>query len=273
MPATRAVPKEMLTVVDRPVIEYVVAEAQEAGIERFVFVIGPGKRAIKDHFSPGRALQARLRQKGLTSPIAAISGGLPPRSAVTFALQPTPLGLGHAVLCARDLVGDEPFAVLLPDVLSRGKPGCLSQIMETYEIVGGNVISVVECHPDETSRYGIANPGEPISESALAIRGIVEKPPPGTAPSNLRVNGRFILQPEIFDLLEKQSPGLGGEIQLSDAVSSLTGEQPLTGHRFRGRAFDCGSKEGFVAATIACAAEDPYLASVIDNEMHLRRGK
>jgi UTP--glucose-1-phosphate uridylyltransferase len=265
-PAARAIPKEMLTVVDQPVIQYAVAEAQEVGIERFVFVIGPTKRAIEDHFSGGRALETLLRERGQTSAIAAMNRGLPSPDAISFALQPTPLGLGHAVLCARDLIGDEPFAVLLPDVILHSKPGCLSQIMGTYNIVGGNVVSVQECSPDKTSQYGIVDPAGPISAIAFRIKGMVEKPRPGFAPSNLRLNGRYILQPEVFAHLAQLASGAAGEIQLTDAVARLVGDQPVTGHRFKGRSFDCGSKEGFIAANVALALEDSSLASIIWQE-------
>jgi UTP--glucose-1-phosphate uridylyltransferase len=266
LPATRAIPKEMLTVVDQPVIQYAVAEAQEAGIERFIFVVAPEKQAIEHHFSARQPLEALLRERGQASALAAMKRGLPALDAVSFALQPAPLGLGHAVWCARDLVGNEPFAVLLPDVVLRSKPGCLTQVMGTYAIVGGNVVSVQECRPSETSRYGVVDPDEGISTIAFRIKGMVEKPRPGSAQSNLRLNGRYVLQPEVFAHLAKIAPGAGGELQLTDAVASLIGEQPVTGHRFKGRSFDCGSKEGFIAANIAFAMENPALASIIRHE-------
>jgi len=266
LPATRSVPKEMLTVVDQPVIQYVVAEAREAGIDRFVFVISPQKRAIEDHFSGGKALKEILEGRGATSAIAVMNRDLPPVDAISFALQPTPMGLGHAVWCARRFVRDEPFAILLPDVIMRGEPGCLSQLMETYNVEGGNVVSIAECDPDRTSQFGIVDPAEAISTIAFRIKGAVEKPPPGSAPSNLRLNGRYILQPKVFEYLANAAPGAGGEIQLTDALAHLVREQALTGHRFHGRSFDCGSKEGLIAANVVLALANAELAPLVLRE-------
>jgi UTP--glucose-1-phosphate uridylyltransferase len=245
-PATRAVPKAMLPVMGRPVIEYIVDEARAAGIERVVIVTGPLGDAIENHF---KAPHSDL-----------------PAGTVSFARQPRPLGLGHAVWCAREFIDGEPFAVLTADVIMRGEPGGLAQILQTYERVGGNVVSVEECAQDQTGRYGIVAPGDAISEAAFRIDAMVEKPPPGAAPSNLKISGRYILQPRILDLLAQQKPGAGGEIQLTDAMVRLATEQRFFGHRFKGRFFDCGSREGLLAANIAFALEDPLLSQVVRRE-------
>jgi UTP--glucose-1-phosphate uridylyltransferase len=267
LPATKAIPKEMLTIVDKPLIHYAVEEARAAGIEHFIFVTGRNKAAIEDYFDVPFELQAALTERGLTTTVAKLSGGLPAAGATSFTRQHAPLGLGHAVWCARDIVGDEPFAVLLPDAIARGEPGCLAQIMETYALTGANVVSVEECNPHEVNRYGVVGVGEGVSKMAFRATAFVEKPEIGSAPSNLKISGRYILQPEIFRHLSRQDRGVGGEIQLTDAIARLAGEQPVFGHRFRGRSYDCGSREGLIAANVAFALDDPRLASIVRQEI------
>jgi UTP--glucose-1-phosphate uridylyltransferase len=251
LPATKAMPKEMLTVVDRPVIQYVVDEARAAGIEHLVFVTGRGKAAIEDHFDVQAELEAALRERGQTAELAELARELPAAGQTSFTRQQAPLGLGHAVWCAREIVGDEPFAVLLPDMIMRGEPSCLAQMMAVYRRTGGNVISVEECDPAETASYGIVGVGKDLGGGAFEITALVEKPRPAAAPSNLFINGRYILQPAIFDLLAHGKRGAGGEIQLTDAMRELAVSQPFYGCRFTGRTFDCGGKLGFLAANVA----------------------
>ncbi len=250
LPATKAMPKEMLTVVDKPLIQYAIEEAREAGIERFVFVTGRGKGAIEDHFDIAFELEATMESRGKS--LAPLGGTRFPPGAIVSVRQQQPLGLGHAVWCARHIVGDEPFAVLLPDELMLGTPGCLAQLVAAYRRVGGNVVSVLEVPPEETHRYGVVDPGRregPLVE----IRALVEKPAPGTAPSNLMLPGRYILQPEVMRLLDLGEKGAGGEIQLTDAMAKLIGEQPFHGLVFDGERHDCGNTAGFVIANLALA--------------------
>ncbi len=247
LPATKAVPKEMLTVVDRPVVQHVVDEAREAGIEHFIFVTGRGKAVIEDHFDIAFELDHTLQARGKTAAYEELKKDLPKAGQTSFTRQQAPLGLGHAVWCAREIVGDEPFAVLLPDMLSRG---CMSQMLKAYEQHGGNVIAVEEVKPEETHQYGIVAVGETFGQT-FEITGMVEKPKQGTAPSNFIISGRYILQPEIFSILERGETGAGGEIQLTDAMIRLAEQQPFYGLKFQGRSFDCGSKVGFLAANVA----------------------
>lgn len=258
LPATKAIPKELLPVVDRPLIQYAVDEAREAGIERFIFVTGRGKGPIEDHFDIAFELEATQRERG--KPIAALEGTrLAPGQAI-FLRQQEPLGLGHAIACAASIVPTEPFAVLLPDEFMHGSPGCLAQMVEAYDRVGGNLVSVLPVPREDVSSYGVIEPGE--SNGALTeVRGLVEKPPVDEAPSNLIISGRYILQPRIMEILATQGPGAGGEIQLTDAMQSLIGEQPFHAVTFDGRRYDCGSKLGFVEATIAVALERPDISS------------
>jgi UTP--glucose-1-phosphate uridylyltransferase len=253
LPATKAMPKEMLPVVDRPLIQWVVDEAREAGIEHFILVTGRNKAVIEDHFDVQVELEATLRERGKNAELEELHRELPQPGQMSFTRQQSPLGLGHAVWCARDLVGNEPFAVLLPDMIMRGEPGCLAQMVAVYEETGGNVISVEECDPKDTRSYGIVGVGEAVGDNAFKITAMVEKPAPRDAPSNLFINGRYILQPSIFDLLAKQTRGAGGEIQLTDAMKMLSELRPFTGVRFNGRSFDCGSKIGFLTANVAFA--------------------
>src|SRR5947209_10274389 len=216
LPATKAIPKEMLPVVDKPVIQYGVEEAREAGIEQFIFVTGRGKHIIEDHFDHAYELESLLSARDKTAELNSLLEGLPITGSVSFTRQQRPLGLGHAVWCARHIVGDEPFAVLLPDELMYGTPGCLAQMVEAYGQVGGNIVAALEVPDSETHKYGVIDPGA-TSGRLTEIRGMVEKPAPGTAPSNLMLPGRYILQPEVMRALDAQEAGPGGEIQLTHA--------------------------------------------------------
>lgn len=266
LPATKAMPKEMLTIVDRPVIQLAVDEAREAGIDHFVFVTGRNKGVIEDHFDKQFELEATLRQRGKVEELSLLDSDLPGAGQSSFTRQQEPLGLGHAVWCARELVGDEPFALLLPDMLVKAGTGCLAQMMPVYEERGGNVIAVEEVPEDEAHRYGIVdNAGS--QDDAFEISGMVEKPPRGEAPSNLMISGRYILQPEIFGLLESQTTGSGGEIQLTDAMIRLMDDQRFTGLRFDGETFDCGDKVGFLAANVAYALDRPDISDRFREEL------
>lgn len=255
LPATKAMPKEMLTVVDRPLIQYAVDEAREAGIEHFIFVTGRNKGVIEDHFDVQYELEATLSGRGKSEALALLAKDLPKPGSTSFTRQQVPLGLGHAVWCARELVGNEPFAVLLPDMLMKGEPGCLKQMVDVYAETGGNVLAVGECHPKETNLYGIVGVGATLDGAAFRISSMVEKPQPDVAPSNFYINGRYILQPQIFDLLSKQEKGAGNEIQLTDAMLRLMERQYFYGCRFDGETYDCGNKVGFLAANVAFALE------------------
>jgi UTP--glucose-1-phosphate uridylyltransferase len=252
LPATKSIPKEMITIVDRPLIQYAVDEAREAGIEQLIFVTGRGKSALVDYFDQAFELESTLRDKGKSLDV------LEPSNAkfgeIVSVRQQQPLGLGHAVWCARHIVGDEPFAVLLPDELMMGTPGCLPQMVEAYGRVGGNIVAALEVPDDETHKYGVIDPG--ASDGRLTeIRGMVEKPAPGTAPSNLMLPGRYILQPNVMRALDAQEKGAGGEIQLTDAMAKLIGNQPFHAYRFDGQRYDCGSAAGFVIANLAVALQ------------------
>ncbi|KPL52289.1 UTP--glucose-1-phosphate uridylyltransferase [Prosthecomicrobium hirschii] len=259
LPATKAVPKEMLTVVDRPVIQYIVDEASAAGIEHFIFVTGRNKAVIEDHFDIAYELEATLKSRNKTAELELLSRYQPPAGQTSFTRQQLPLGLGHAVWCARDIVGNEPFAVLLPDMIMKAETGCLAQMMQVYAETGGNVIAVEECDPALAHQYGIVGVGESRGADAFAITSMVEKPPKGTAPSNRFISGRYILQPEIFDHLSRHEKGAGGEIQLTDAMIRLMADQPFWGTRFKGETYDCGSKIGFLAANVAFGLDRPEL--------------
>jgi UTP--glucose-1-phosphate uridylyltransferase len=252
LPATKAMPKEMLPIVDRPLIQYAVDEAMEAGIEQMIFVTGRGKSAIEDHFDIAFELETTMSERGKSLEILDATRLKP--GAAAYVRQQEPMGLGHAVWCARDIVGDEPFAVLLADDFMLGKPGCLKQMVEAYNKVGGNLICAEEVPDDQTHRYGIITPG--TRDGALTeVKGLVEKPAPGTAPSNLSVIGRYILQPEVMRVLDGQEKGAGGEIQLTDAMAQMIGGQRFHGVTFAGTRYDCGDKAGFIQANIAVAME------------------
>jgi UTP--glucose-1-phosphate uridylyltransferase len=250
LPATKAVPKEMLTVVDRPLIQYAVEEALEAGIEQMIFVTGRGKTALEDHFDIAYELEAVMRGRGKSLDILASTRM--PAGAIASVRQQEPLGLGHAVWCAREIVGDEPFAVLLPDDLMVGEPGCLAQMVAAYEAVGGNIVCTEEVPAERTASYGIIAPG--ARDGRLTeIKGLVEKPRPEDAPSNLGIVGRYILQPEVMRVLDNPVKGAGGEIQLTDAMAALIGKQPFHGVTVDAERHDCGDKTGFVKANVALA--------------------
>jgi len=260
LPATKAMPKEMLTVVDRPLIQYAVDEATEAGIEHFVFVTGRNKGVIEDHFDRQFELETTLEMRGKDSALEQLRSDLPTAGRTSFTRQQEPLGLGHAVWCARQIVGDEPFALLLPDMLFQSRRGVLAQMMDAYERTGGNVIAVEEVPHAEVSSYGVVGRGEG-PENGFKVTGMVEKPRPEEAPSNLIISGRYILQPEVFDLIEDQPRGAGGEIQLTDAMQRLMQTQSFTGVKYEGQSFDCGSKVGFLTANIAYALDRPDIAA------------
>lgn len=259
LPATKAVPKEMLTVVDKPVIQYAVEEAKAAGIEEFIFVTSRGKSALEDHFDRNFELYDVLTQRGKTAELEAVREAELPVGQFSFVRQPEPLGLGHAVWCARHIVGNEPFAVLLPDEVFKADPGVLAQMVAAYGQVGGNLIAVREVAPELTAKYGILDVEHDDGRLA-AVKGLVEKPKPEEAPSNLSIVGRYILQPEVFEFLDRQERGAGNEIQLTDAMARLIGRQPFHGIRFEGDRYDCGDKIGFVAANVAFALSRPELA-------------
>ena len=250
LPATKTVPKEMLTVVDKPVIQYIVEEAREAGIEHMIFVTGRNKQVIEDYFDIAYELEATLKARNKTTEIEIVGESRAPAGTTSFTRQQEPLGLGHAVWCAREIVGDEPFAVLLPDMIMRGRTkSCLAQMMEVYDKTGGNLIAVEECDPALAHQYGIVAVGE-TNGDARRITGMVEKPPKGTAPSNLYISGRYILSPKIFEELSRHEKGAGGEIQLTDAMIRLMAADPFWAVKFDGHTYDCGAKIGFLMANV-----------------------
>ncbi len=263
LPATKAIPKEMLPVVDRPLIQYAVDEARAAGIEQMIFVTGRNKGAIEDYFDRAFEIETDLAAKGKTNFLEILEQTRLDAGKAVFVRQQQMLGLGHAVACARELVGDEPFAVLLPDeLLWNPASPCLAQMTRTYEAKGGNVVAVLEVPQEHTHRYGIVDPGM-IEGPVTEIKGMIEKPAAGTAPSRLALVGRYILQPEIFDLLDKGERGAGGEIQLTDAMEKLIGVQPFHAQTFDGARHDCGDTAGFIQANIALALERPGVGDSI----------
>ena len=268
LPATKAVPKEMLNVVDRPVIQHVVDEARQAGIEHFIFVTGRNKAVIEDHFDRQFELEATLRGRQKNAELAALEKDLPPAGAASFTRQQDPLGLGHAAWCARELVGPEPFALLLPDVLVKHERGCLAQMLDAARSLDDktNIIAVEEVSQERTHMYGVVGVGKKHGD-LFEINQMVEKPPKGTAPSNLTITGRYILQPEIFDILATQTRGAGGEIQLTDAMIELARRQPFYGLKFAGDSYDCGSKIGFLTANVAYALARADLAPEFRREV------
>jgi UTP--glucose-1-phosphate uridylyltransferase len=276
LPATKAMPKEMLTIVDRPLIQYVVDEAKEAGIEHFVFVTGRNKGVIEDHFDRMFELDTTLRDRNKKAEIEQLAKFQPEAGAMSFTRQQAPLGLGHAVWCARDIIGDEPFAVVLPDELVLNSPGCLAQMIAAAEKLGpkSNVIAVEAVPENMTHQYGICGVGKRHAGGKIfEVDGMVEKPPMGTAPSNLSITGRYILQPEIFKILETQERGAGGEIQLTDAMIGLAKTQKFYGVEFEGERHDCGSKAGFLRANIAYAMAREDLRDGLRAEMTKYLGK
>ena len=256
LPATKAIPKELLPVVDRPLIQYAVDEAIEAGIEELIFVTGRGKVAIVEHFDTAFELETMMTERGKSLEILEATR-IKPGNLVTVRQQ-VPLGLGHAIWCARAIVGDEPFAIFLPDELMIGTPGCMKQLVDAYDRAGGNLISVLEVPRDEVSSYGVIDPGrkpDGFGGALTEVKALVEKPKVEEAPSNLIISGRYILQPEVMCTLETQGKGAGGEIQLTDAMARMIDTQPFHAVTFDGRRFDCGSKLGFIEATLALALE------------------
>ncbi len=262
LPATKAMPKEMLPVVDKPLIQYAVEEARAAGIEELIFVTGRGKSAIEDHFDYSYELQEMLKQRGKTVELALIDSLVPKPGDVAYIRQQEARGLGHAVWCARNLVGNEPFAVLLADDLVQSDTPCLKQMVEVYNEVGGNVVAVMDVPREHTDRYGILKTGKESGRLVEAL-GLVEKPKPADAPSTLSIIGRYILQPDVFGHLDAQEPGAGGEIQLTDAMARLCGRGRFHGYRFEGTRFDCGDKAGFIEANMAFALRHPKIGKKV----------
>ena len=266
LPATKAIPKEMLPVVDRPAIQYVVDEALEAGIEHIVFVTGRNKGAIEDYFDHSYELEDALVAKKKDAILKQVEQSRLPAGGASFTRQQKPLGLGHAVWCARDIIGNEPFAVLLPDVIVKGQPSCLAQMVEAYDKVGGNIIAVDPVPEERVSSYGVIAPVERDGR-LIRMSGMVEKPPKGEAPSNLIISGRYILQPEIFKILETQERGAGNEIQLTDGMLALAKSQEFAGYHFKGETYDCGAKDGFIMANIAFALQRPDIRPAIEEPL------
>lgn len=260
LPATKAIPKEMLPIVDSPLIQYAVNEAREAGIEQMIFVTGRGKSAIEDHFDIAYELERTMTERGKSLDVLEPTRLGPGNCA--YVRQQEPLGLGHAIWCARDIVGDEPFAIFLPDEFMHGTPGCMKQMVDAYHRLGGNVISVLEVERDKVSSYGVVAPGA-RDGAVTEVKGLVEKPKVEDAPSNLIVSGRYILQPQVMRVLETQEKGAGGEIQLTDAMAQMIGSQPFHAVTFDGKRYDCGSKVGYIEANLAVALQRPDMAAEI----------
>lgn len=259
LPATKAIPKELLPVVDRPALQYVVDEALEAGIEHVVFVTGRGKGAIEDYFDVAYELEDSLKRKNKTAILDELKRIHMPPGSTSFIRQQGALGLGHAIWCARDVIGREPFAILLPDVIIKGEKSCTAQMVEAYNQVGGNIIAVDAVPEENVSSYGVIAP-KSRNGRLIEMSGMVEKPAREEAPSNLKITGRYILQPEIFDLLEKQGPGAGNEIQLTDSMASLMETQPFHAFEYEGQDYDCGSKLGYFEAVLAYALDNPEIS-------------
>ncbi len=256
LPATKSMPKEMLPVVDKPIIHYAFEEARDAGIEQFIFITGRNKNAISNHFDHSYELENILTAKNKKKELALTRGWVPPAGNIFFTRQQEPMGLGHAVWCARHLIGDEPFAVILADDMVLSETPALKQMCQAYGNLGGNMLAVTEIPREHTASYGIVDidtKAKPADARAVKAKGLVEKPKPEDAPSTLSIIGRYILQPEIFQALSKQEPGAGGEIQLTDAISSLIKTQAVYGYKYEGTRYDCGGLTGFVAANVAYA--------------------
>ncbi|HET6305797.1 MAG TPA: UTP--glucose-1-phosphate uridylyltransferase GalU [Rhodopila sp.] len=262
LPATKATAKEMLPVVDKPLIQYAVEEARAAGIEQFCMVTGRGKTALVEHFDVAYELETTLRERGKTEAMAALEGTLHDPGAITTVRQQVPLGLGHAIWCARAFIGDDPFAILLPDDLVLADKPCLLQLAEAYYQTGGNIVAVTEVPREQTNRYGILDVGEDDGR-LVEVLGLVEKPAPKDAPSNLSIIGRYVLMPEVITYLAEMERGAGNEVQLTDSMARLIGHQPFHGLRFEGRRFDCGDKVGFLEAQIAFALKRPDMADAV----------
>ncbi|MBX3596083.1 MAG: UTP--glucose-1-phosphate uridylyltransferase [Rhizobiaceae bacterium] len=267
LPATKSIPKELLTIVDRPVLDYIVAEAFASGIEHIVMVTGRMKAAIEDHFDVAFELDNSLRRNGKEAVAEALARGVPPVGSMSFVRQQEAKGLGHAVWSARHVIGNEPFAVMLPDMLMVDSQPCLKSMIDLYDKHGGNVLAVEQVDPDLAHKFGIVSLAE--GKDGPLITGMVEKPAPGTAPSNLYISGRYILQPEVFTYLENQKPGAGGEIQLTDAIISLLDRQEIRPFEFSGRTFDCGSPAGFVGANLHMALGRDGVREAVLEEVRL----
>ncbi len=270
LPATKSMPKEMLPIVDMPLIHYAFEEARAAGIEQFIFVTGRNKHAIEDHFDHAYELQSQLRTKNKTKELKQTTDWLPEAGNVSFTRQQEPRGLGHAVWCARHLIGDEPFAVILADDMVHAKKGCMAQMVEAQKKSGGNVLGVMDVPREKTSSYGIVDidkKAKSTDKRLVKAKGLVEKPAPEDAPSTLSIIGRYILQPEIFGILDKQKPGAGGEIQLTDAIAKMIKTDDVFGYRFDGVRYDCGSLVGFVAANVAYALDRKEIIGTMTNEL------
>ncbi len=260
LPATKAMPKEMLPVVDRPLIQYAVEEAVASGIEQIIFVTGKGKEALEDHFDRAHNLENILRERGKRDLLEQVKSLVPESGTIIYTRQDQPLGLGHAIWCARNVVGDEPFAVLLADDLIHSETPVLKKMIEEFDRLRASIVAVEEVDPNQTSKYGIVDPVENMDD-IIRIGGLVEKPKPEEAPSNLAIIGRYILTPKIFEILDRKIVGAGNEIQLTDAMAILLESQPIFGYRFRGKRFDCGDKAGFQMANLAFSLDWPELRS------------
>ncbi|WP_445681315.1 UTP--glucose-1-phosphate uridylyltransferase GalU [Radicibacter daui] len=266
LPATKAIPKEMLPLVDKPLIEHAVDEARAAGIEEFIFVTSRGKTALEDHFDVNFELNATLEARGKQEQLDLVKRTEMPSNRMFYTRQKVPLGLGHAVWCARQIVGDEPVAVVLPDDVVLHQTPCLAQMVEAYNQIGGNIVAVLDVPRENTSKYGILDISSDNGK-LVEVKGLVEKPKPDEAPSNVAIYGRYILQPQVFDHLSSHRRGAGGEIQLTDAIAAMIGEVPVHGFRFEGRRFDCGDKAGFITANLAFALQRPELVEQIRSVM------
>lgn len=262
LPATKVMPKEMLPLVDRPLIQHAIDEAREAGIEEFIFVTGRAKEMLEEHFDHQPELMATLEARGKTDLLDKVNSTALPEGSLFLTRQAKPLGLGHAIWCAKKLVGDEPFAILLPDDVVLAKRGCLAQMIDTYNNVGGNLVAIMDVPREQTSSYGILDIKSDDGK-LVDIKGLVEKPKPENAPSTLSVIGRYILQPEVFNHLASFEKGAGGEIQLTDAMAKLIGKQPFNGFRYEGQRYDCGSRIGFIEANLAFSLHDPEIGDSV----------
>ncbi|WP_349036400.1 UTP--glucose-1-phosphate uridylyltransferase GalU [Pseudotabrizicola sp. 4114] len=258
LPATKSIPKEIMTLVDRPLIQYAIDEARAAGIKEFIFVTSRGKSALEDYFDVAPELESALRKAGKDQLLEVLKDTNMDSGAIAYIRQNRPQGLGHAVWCARRLIGNEPFAVLLPDDVIAAEKPCLQQMIEAYAETGGNMVAAMEVAPEKASSYGVLDIGNDMG-SIVEAKGLVEKPPMGTAPSNLAVIGRYILSPDVLTNLNKIKQGVGGEIQLTDAIAEEIGKTKVYGYRFRGQRYDCGSKAGFLQATVAFGLARPDL--------------
>ena len=262
LPATKSIPKEMLPLADRPLIQHAVDEARDAGIEQFIFVTNKGKTALEDHFDINQELNNALEAKSKHEVLQAVKGAEISSGNLFITRQAVPLGLGHAVWCARHFIGNEPFAVLLPDDVVLSETPCLKQMIDVYEEIGGNIVAVIEVPRSQTNKYGILDVASE-NKDLVGIKGLIEKPEPEKAPSCLSIIGRYILQPEIFASLESQSEGSGGEIQLTDSMAKLIGKQPFHGFRFKGQRYDCGDRVGYISANLAFALKDEQIADEV----------